>query len=190
MKTRTFVSISIFVFSVLITMVMPWGQGQSDDSDTTRPKGKVIFEIGQEDNSDREFRRSGWMRHTEYSCIVGVDCSTEAFPRYLNRAGYGASDGGVERITITFTLNRNYNNIVLRLVRGGAETTVVTVDGKQTHLVTDTMLGSGEGFRVGVYNLSLGALEEGTHTIEMTVADDGKGSAYQWDALSLFAKKR
>ena len=193
MKTRVLVSFPIIVFTVLILTALPWYQGQADDSDTSRPKGKVIFEIGQEDKSDKEFRRSGWMEHTEYSCIVEVDCSTEAFPRYLNRAGYGGgySDSGVERITITFTLNRNYNNIVLRLVRGGAETTVVTVDGKQTHLVTDTMLGSGEGFKVGIYNLPLGELVEGTHSIEMTVADDGKGNAtYQWDALSLFAKKR
>jgi hypothetical protein len=95
----------------------------------------------------------------------------------------------VERIIIIFKLDQAYINVVLRLVRGGDETTVVTVDGKQTHLVTNTMLGSGEGFRVGVYNLTLGALKKGEHTIEMTVADDGKGNAtYQWDALSLFAK--
>ena len=78
----------------------------------------------------------------------------------------------------------------MRLARGGDETTVVVVDGKRKkHRVTNTMLGSGEGYRVGVYNLELGALKKGTHTIELTIADDRKGDGgYQWDALSLFAE--
>ena len=192
MKTRTLVSILILFLAVLIMTLSPWGQVQSDDADKNRPAGKVIFEIGQEDKSDMEFRRSGLREQTKYRCQVGVDCSTESFPAYLILKGYpGYKDGGVEHITIIFKLKRNYNNVVLRLVRGGDETTVVTVDGKQTHLVTNTMLGSGEGYRVGVYNLTLGELKKGEHTIEMTVADDGKGNnVYQWDALSLFAKKR
>jgi hypothetical protein len=190
MKTKKLVSILVLVLAVLIMTVLPWSQGRSDDSDTNRPEGKVIFEIGQENKSDMEFRRSGLRGQKKYSCRVGVDCLTEAFPAYLLLSGYSPYyDGGVERIIIIFKLDQAYINVVLRLVRGGDETTVVTVDGKQTHLVTNTMLGSGEGFRVGVYNLTLGALKKGEHTIEMTVADDGKGNAtYQWDALSLFAK--
>jgi hypothetical protein len=43
--------------------------------------------------------------------------------------------------------------------------------------------------RVGVYDLQVGRLEKGRHSIELTVADDGKGNAaYQWDALSLIAR--
>ena len=52
------------------------------------------------------------------------------------------------------------------------------------------MLESSEGFDVGVYDLSLGVLEKGEHSIEMTVADDdsyGNGT-YQWDALALIDK--
>jgi hypothetical protein len=190
MKTRTLISILILVFAALILTVSPWGQGQSDDSDTSRPDGKVIFEIGQEDKSDMEFRRSGLRGQKKYRCQVGVDCSTEAFPAYLLLAGYAPYyDNGVDRIIIIFELDQAYNNVVLRMVRGGDETTVVTVDGKRTHLVTNTMLGSGEGFKVGVYNLPLGELVEGTHSIEMTIADDGKGNrGYSWDALSLFAE--
>jgi hypothetical protein len=45
----------ILVSAVLIMTVSPWGQVQSDDADKNRPEGKVIFEIGQEDNSDGEF---------------------------------------------------------------------------------------------------------------------------------------
>ena len=60
---------------------------------------------------------------------------------------------------------------------------------RKKHLVTNTMLGSGENYHYGVYNLELGALKKGTHTIELTVADDGKGNAtYAWDALSLFVE--
>ena len=74
-------------------------------------------------------------------------------------------------------------------VEAGGETTVVRVDRRRTYLVTNTMLGSGEGYRVGVYNLKLGALKKGRHSIELTVEDDGKGNAtYQWDALSLYAE--
>ena len=49
------------------------------------------------------------------------------------------------------------------------------------------MLGSGEGYKVGTYDLELGSLDEGTHTIELTMADDGKGTgSYQWDAIVLY----
>ena len=156
--------------------------------------GKVIFEFGREDKSYGEFRRRGLRDITEYRCRVGVDCSTEAFPVYLNRAGYlpKYAYGGVEHIIISFELNRSYNDVTLRLVRWGDETTVVRVDQKETYLVTNTMLGSNEGeVVIGVYNLKLGALKKGEHRIELTVADDGKGNAtYMWDALSLIAKKR
>jgi hypothetical protein len=126
----------------------------------------VIFAIGQEDKSYSEFRLRGFKGQSEYTCRVGVDCSSEAFPRRLYRAsipGYNTEDSGVERVTIMFTLDQAYKNAVLRLARAGNETTVVTVDGEQerTHRVTDTMLESGDGYVSGVYNLTLGALKKG-----------------------------
>jgi hypothetical protein len=153
------------------------------------PAGEVIFTIGREDKSDREFRSFGFKEITEYQCRAGIDCSTEAFPAYLAGAGRtGMESESVERITISFELNQSYNDVILRLARGGSETTVVRVNGDKTYLVTNKMLGSGEGYRVGVYNLKLGSLKKGRHTIEMSVADDGKGNAaYQWDAISLYA---
>jgi hypothetical protein len=174
--------VTTLIFTACVSSAPP------EPSDTDQPV--VIFAIGQEDKSDSEFRSSGLSGIKEYRCRVGVDCSTETFPAYLNRAGYSGYDyGGVERIIISFRLDQTYNDVTLRLARGGDETTVVIVDGKQTHLVTNTMLGSGEGYRIGIYNLTLGALKKGRHTIEMTVADDGKGNAvYQWDALALFAE--
>jgi hypothetical protein len=159
------------------------------DSDSSRPEGVVIFEFGKEDGSDREFRRSGLDGITEYRCRVGVDCSTEAFPEYLYQTYSEYVHNGVERIVISFRLEQTYDDVILRLARGGDETTVVKVDRRKSYLVTNTMLGSTEGFHVGACNLKLGALKKGEHHIELTVADDGKGSAsYQWDALSLIAK--
>jgi hypothetical protein len=161
------------------------------DPDSSPPVGEVIFEFGREDKSDSEFRSHGLEGTTEYRCRVGVDCSTEAFPARLNRAGDTGYDyGGVELIIVRFRLEQTCNDLILRLARGGDETTVVKVDRRRPCLVTNTMLGSSEGFRVGVCNLKLGALEKGEHRIELTVADDGKGNAtYQWDALSLVARK-
>jgi hypothetical protein len=167
--------------------------GKSVESAADRPAGKEIFAIGLEYKSDLEFRSSGFSGRPEFTCTVGVDCSTQSFPQRLHRAQSSAyaktyKDAGVERITIKFNLEKAYNNAVLRLARGGGETTVVTIDGKQTYFVTNEMLGSFEGYGVGVYNLILGTLTEGAHIIQLTVADDGKGNGtYQWDALALFA---
>lgn len=46
--------------------------------------------------------------------------------------------------------------------------------------MTNTMLGSRDGWVVGSYDLMLSALKKGTHTIELTVADDGKGDGCFW----------
>ena len=98
-------------------------------------------------------------------------------------------DSGVARITINFTLDQDYKEVVLRLARAGAESSVVLVDGKQTHIVTNEMLGSDEFSVFGAYNLPLGSLNKDTHTIQLTVVDGGKANGrYQWDALTLFAE--
>ena len=84
--------------------------------------------IGRDDNSDSEFRFFGLNEITEYRCRVGVDCSTEALPAYPH-GGPTYAYGGVEHIIISFRLDQAYNNVILRLVRGGDETTVFIVDG-------------------------------------------------------------
>jgi hypothetical protein len=163
-------------------------QGQSTSSDSEEPD--VIFAIGQEDKRFYEFCSKGFKGHPEYTCRVGVVCSSEVFPMRLYRAPIPEyEDNGVERVTIIFTLDHGYKNAVLRLVRAGGETTVVRLDEDQTFSVTAEMLGSQEGWVFGAYNLMLGALKKGTHTIQLTVADDGKGNGRcNWDALMLFAE--
>ncbi len=190
MKTSTLVLIVILVLTLLMMTISPWSSAESDDYNTNRPTGKVIFEFGQEDKSYSEFRLLGFRGRPEYRCRVGVDCSTETFPRNLLVAPMDEYvDDGVDCINIEFGLEQDYSEVVLRLARGGAETLVVMVDKKRTHIVTNTMLGSNEGYVFGVYNLMIGELKKGNHTIQLTVADDGKGNrGFTWDALSLFVE--
>ena len=187
----TLVALSIGLLGLITGCLSDFPEEAANDSDTSRPAEKVIFEFGQEDKNEIEFPQRGFRGHPEYRCRVGVDCSTETFPMYLYVTVDEYVDNGVERITISFKLNQTYNDVILRLARGGDETTVVTVDRKRTYLVTNTMLGSGENYHFGVYNLKLGALKKGRHRFELTVADDGKGNrGFAWDALALIAKKR
>ena len=180
----------VFVPAVLLIGALATGVLAAAEPDTSRPVGKELFTIGQEDKSYFEFRSTGFMRQPEYTCRVEADCEAEAFPRRLYRAPIPSYVGdGVECIAISFTLGHDYNEVVLRLARAGAETAVVTIDGKRTHLVTNSMLGSNEGTIFGAFNLTLGALNKGTHTIQLTVADDGTGNGrHSWDALALFAR--
>jgi len=78
----------------------------------------TLFTIGQEDKSYYEFCASGFKGHSEYTCNVGVDCSTQTFPKRLYRAPISSYMGdGVERIIISFTLGHDYNEVVLPLAR-------------------------------------------------------------------------
>lgn len=168
---------------ILLAVVCP---GQQQPSLPAVQDMELIFAIGKEDKTDQEFLNHGWTGRDEYTCRATSDCEEGSFPAELHVPGVYISYG-VVKLTILFELRRSYNRLVLRLVRGGNETTVVTVDGRKTYSVTNTMLGSAEGFRVGSYELDMGGLEEGEHWLEFTVATDGKGNgAYQWDALRLF----
>jgi hypothetical protein len=189
MKNRTLGPFIILVLAVLMITILPWSSAQSDVYDTNRPMGKVIFELGQEAKSEYDFTARSFKDNPEYTCHVGVDCSTETFHpgMYVLFPGYVNRD--VKRVTIIFDLKRHYKELVLRLARSGSETTVVVIDGTQTYHVTGEVIGSKEGSIFGVYNLSLGSFDKGAHTIVMTVADDGIGNGtYGWDALALIAK--
>jgi hypothetical protein len=99
-------------------------------------------------------------------------------------------DDETKTITITMTLNQDYSELVLRLVRAGVETTEITVDGQQTHLVTADRLGSDEIYVVSTFDLKLGPLRKGAHTIELTAADDrGRNGCPGWDALALYGRQ-
>jgi hypothetical protein len=141
-----FVSILILILAVLVMTVSPWSQVYSGDSDKSRPKGDVIFEIGRENGSYTEFTARGFRGKPDYSCRAGVDCTAKTFPEglYVGEPLRRYQTRCVERVTIYFDLMSDYKEVVLRLARAGDETTEVTVDGIQVYLVTNGMLGSGE----------------------------------------------
>ncbi len=169
-----------------MTTVAIWGQEQPNVPNTD--SRVIIFQIGQEDRSDREFQRMGWKGQKEYTCHIGVDCKDEKFPAELLVPKSDYPDYGVECVTIYFEVKKA-GNAILRLARGGDETTVVLIDRERKYIVTSAMLGSGEGFRVGTYELAIGSINIGWHSIEFTVLIDGKANgAYQWDAITLFAQ--
>jgi len=172
---------------LLMMLAAGFCSGQDQPLTTTEQDGEVIFAIGKEDKSDREFLSQGWNGKEEYVCNAAT-CMDDTFPAELHIKGIYESYG-VVRLKILFQLNKSYDQIILRLVRGGDETTVVKVDDRAKDYVTNEMLGSSEGFRVGSYELDLGALAKGIHSLEFTVAEDGKGNgAHQWDALKLLGK--
>jgi hypothetical protein len=99
------------------------------------------------------------------------------------------TDRGVSRVIIDVTFDEVYDRVVLRLAREGSETTIVTVDEKTEYQVTAEMLGSRDGNHFGVYDLLVGPLEKGGHTIVLTVLDDGKSTGgYAWDALKILVR--
>jgi hypothetical protein len=166
-------------------MVSLWNGCQSE---STSEEDVLTFEIGKEDKS--EFPLSDFTGVHDYECTAGKDCDPETLPvkSYRMSAVRIGDYYGVAGITIRFSLKRDYEEVVLRLARWGAETDVVTVDGKKTHIVTNTMLGSYEDV-YGVYDLKLGALDKGRHNILITVAEDGRGNGrHDWDAITLIAK--
>lgn len=183
-------TLATFILAVLLGggATSVWAGAQHESSAVNQPK--VVFSIGKEDKSDAEFDMSGFAGKEEYACTVGKDCTADKFPDRHERQGVRAyDDSGVQRIFIKFSLDRGYRDLALRLARAGAETTVVKIDDRTPQEVTNTMLGSDEGFSDGAYDLAIGALNKGDHLIELTVADDGKGNgSYVWDAIALFAK--
>ena len=184
-RTMVVVDIAVLLFFAASPLL---SRGQTEPSDIDSPV--VIFAIGEEDESRGVFRMSGFTGVHDYECDAEKKCVPEEFPArsYRMSAAVIADDSGVARITFKFRLNRDYNEVVLRLARWGAETDVITVDKKQALHVTNVMLGSNEDVH-GVYDLNLGGLIEGRHTIQLTVAEDGKGNGrHSWDAITLFAK--
>jgi hypothetical protein len=99
-----------------------------------------IFVIGEEDKSYSEFASEedknwsefvsgGFDQYQEYICQIDVDCTVEDIPAglYEGDSPRGYSDE-VPKLTIVFQLSRDYSELMLRLARGGSETTAVPGD--------------------------------------------------------------
>jgi hypothetical protein len=148
----------------------------------------ALLEIGKEDGSYAEFANKGFRDLDEFRCSTEQVTSADAFPLGHFIEGV-VTDRGVSRVLFDLTLDKAYDKVVLRLSREGSETTVVTVDEKTKYQVTSEMLGSKDGNQFGVYDLLIGPLMAGRHTITLTVLDDGKSiGGYAWDALKLLVR--
>ena len=170
----------------LLLVILPmiaWSSGRGE-----RRGEIVLLEIGREDEDYSEFASRGFRDLEEFHCSTDQVLSAEEF-LFAHFIEGVIADRGVSRVVIDFTLGQRYERVVLRLAREGSETTVVTVDEGTEFQVTADMLGSRDGNHFGAYDLVLGSLEEGEHTIVLTVLDEGKsGSGYVWDALKLLAR--
>ncbi len=157
--------------------------------DSGPPEWEEIFTIGEEAHNYSDLANTGFRDVVEFTCHAGLDCEGTDFPAALYLRNAELYSDGVREVTIAFDLTRDYSEVILRLVRAGSETSAVTVDGETTHYVTNEMLGSAEGWIVGSFDLSLGAMDEGNHAIALAIREDGKGNEQLgWDALSMKAR--
>jgi len=161
------------------------------------PARRVVFSIGQRDSSSYEFTAHEPLDPPQYECTVGIDCSTETFPEamYWSEEPHPNSsfvlEGDVQSIKIHFSLSRSYTHLTLRISRAGDETSLVTLDDRDPISVTAVMLGSDDGWQVGTFDLDLGPVTKGNHTLLFTVhPTDGAEwegiPVFGWDALLLF----
>lgn len=163
---------------------------ESMDATTVDGAWDEIFIIGTEDRSPAEFSPGGFDQYEEFICNFGVDCSVADIPGGLyegDRPRYYRDEA--PQLTIIFQLSQDYRELLLHLARAGSETTAVAVDGGDPLLVTAEMLGSRDNGGYGAYDLPLGSLNAGSHTITFFIPDDGAGNGgYSWDFMSLVAR--
>ena len=163
---------------------------KSTDDATVDAAWDEIFIIGTEDGSYSEFSPGGFDQYQEFTCNLDVDCSVADIPvgLYAGDRPRGYRDEA-PRLTIIFHLSQDYNELLLHLARAGSETTAVSVDGGEPLLVTAEMLGSRDNGVFGAYDLPLGSLNAGSHTITVVIQEDGAGDGgYGWDSLLLLAR--
>ena len=177
---------SIAISQVLFCPLVSCKTLSKSEADT----GTIIFQIGIINESLSDFPANSFKGVDDYKCTVDVDCSTETFPvhMYKQPAPRLADSLGVAFVTIYFELNKSHENLIFRIVRGGSETTIVTLDDDKRFDVTSSMLGSDERRKYGSYDLSLGSLDQGTHSIHIAIGENNYGNGrYWWDALILFS---
>jgi hypothetical protein len=171
----------VALFSVVLAS-FAWSTGQSED--------EVIFAIGEVDQSPVEFNYSDFANIR----FVTIDADGKVDPklmpvRMIHPDGHYSPDrsDAAQELLIRFRLRRDADRLIFRLARGGDSATLVTVDDETTHRVTDTMLGSAEGGVFGSYDLDLGPISRGHHTLKLSMPDDGLGynGSFRWDGLVL-----
>jgi hypothetical protein len=179
------------LFSIVISQLLFCSIASCENSPASDTSiENVLFSIGTVDQSMSDFTGTGYGNIEKYECTVGVDCSTDTFPpqMYKQSTPIKHRTVGASSVKILFNLSQPYENLFLRLARGGSETTIVTLDDEKIFKVTKTMLGSDERRKFGSYDLSLGSLGQGTHNIHLTVLEEYNGNGiFWWDALILIS---
>ncbi len=143
---------------------------------------ETIWTIGTFNDSRSEFN------HIDFD---GVDTATydadnddaSDFPAFLYVSGYSGSweEAGVHEVTINFSLDKDYWDVTLTYRKAGGETDEVSLDGGTPQTVT----GPGENI-LQTYDLSLGNLSLGSHSIVIECVSEGTGEgAHTYDALEL-----
>jgi hypothetical protein len=154
-------------------------------------EGDVVFSIGKVDQSPVEFNYSDFHNIRFVTINADGEVDPKLMPlRMIHPDGFYSPDrtDAAQEVVIHFRLKRDASRLIFRLARGGDSATVVTVDGETTYRVTDTMLGSAEGGVFGSYDLDLGSIPKGHHTLKLSMPEDGLGynGSFRWDALILF----
>lgn len=137
---------------------------------------------------------SDFAGRTEYIIDVADGRFRDDFPSGFYRSENGVhpdpryDEADVMVLTILFDIDRKAVPVVLRMARAGAETLLVTLNGTEEHRVTSGMQGSAEGYQVGAFDLELGRLEPGRHsvTLEIDPTNPHGNQHFAWDAVVLF----
>jgi hypothetical protein len=194
---KTAVAVLIPIFIILVITVPNILRNQPPEIEITENDGNgdddelivknVVFRIGHETIEEIEFDEEMEFQE-EYSCELGVGFSNETFPCGQQTLDYPPSEGYALKIEIKFQLEEKIDNPVLFLKRMGSETTEVSIDGGEKIPVTAKTLGSMEGGILGSHHLALDPLDEGSHSLVFTVADDENGNGiFGWQAIILYS---
>ena len=183
---------TIFV-TALLTILAATNPARGEDIPIVQPNASgVLFTIGDEDGVRYPYKKSGWSGIDQFACTIGKDCDVSTFPSHLRTTSSEAdwADTAVERVRVKFATSAPFDDVVLRLVRAGAETIVVRLDDREDMMVTKSMMTpkTYEHSGFGAVNLQLGRVNAGTHVLQLSVAEDGEGNArFGWDSILLRA---
>ena len=172
----------VAVILLIVWANLAWSSGQLE--------GDVIFSIGEVDQSPLEFNYRDFANIRFITINADGETDPQLMPmRMIHPDGHYSPDrmDAAQEVVISFRLRRGAERLILRLARGGDSVTLVTIDGETTYRVTHTMLGSAEGGVFGSYDLDLGPMLKGRHTLKLSMPDDGLGfnGSFRWDALVL-----
>ena len=176
----------IFLFPIHFLINTNHASGASD----VLPECTPIFSIGEVDKLPFEFTALSFEKVQEVEIDVDGIVDPIMIPRrLLHPDGPYSPDrsDAAKELLINFKITYEQNNIFLRLARSGDPDTLVKIDDSRKYRVSADMLGSGEGGNYGVYDLPIGTLDRGNHTISLKIPDNGVGTdgSYSWDAIIL-----